>query len=1313
VSVLLETKLKPVASATWDAHELNIDTCLPGTRVKLLQDITLWLQAGPSGAIVFWLNGLAGTGKSTVARTLCESLGGNLGAAFFISRNSLNRRTSVRVLNSLVYQLACRDDGMRSCICAALRADPDLASASLNKQILSLVVDSLRKRTDVLEQIVLVLDALDECDKENGYEGGQLLPLLVEALIDLPTVRLFVTSRDEVSIGGMFARVVRQRPGASETIALHNIEHAIVQTDIYAYLAHSFQAIAAEWMEHAIVLGDGWPGEQALQELLKRAGVLFIFAATVVRHIRGEPGMGDPGKRLRALLADTQEDVSYKYDMLDRLYRDILLKAANLSNEDQTRFRLHMHEVLGALAFVQEPATPSALAQLLDLEPTLVNDVLCRVAAVVVLNDNQPIRLFHPSFQDFISDRNRCQNEVLHVDVGQQHLRLALYCLRLMNSCLTYDICDIRNPGIANRDMQDRVQEKVTYGLRYACRHWVTHLISFDHALIAERPELLEALRLFCQHHLLHWIEVISLLGQVPTVHEILPDAMAWCKVSERGCRITRSVTNTWTQKHAAGECVELLGDIRRVIEAYGHPITSHVLQVYYTALYRMPRCALLEASDAMVKRGFYFSTMREARWPALLQTFNCQSAVFCVAYSLDGRHIVSGSFDKTVRIWDAIAGKEVSRLKGHTDSVLSVAFSPNGRHIVSGSHDRTLRMWDAFAGKEVSKLNGHMNWVTSVALSSDGRHVVSSSHDNTVRIWDSLAGKEVSRLEGHAKSVRSVAFSPDGQHVVSGSEDNTVRIWDALAVKEVSRLEGHTNWVRSVAFSPDGQHVVSGSRDSTVRIWDASAGKEVSRLEGHTDSVWSVAFSPDCQHVVSGSSDNTVRIWDALAGKEVSKLEGHASTVWSVAFSPDGQHIVSGSGDNTVRIWDTLAGKEVSKLNGHMNSVMSVAFSSNGGHVVPGSYDNAVRIRDAFAGEEVSRLEGHTRSVRSVAFSPDCQHVVSGSGDNTVRIWDALAGKEVSKLEGHASTVWSVAFSPDGQHIVSGSGDNTVRIWDALAGKEVSRLEGHTNWVRSVAFSPDGRHIVSGSYDNTVRIWNVLAGKEVSRLEGHTFSVNSVAFSPDGQHVVSGSHDRTVRIWDALAGKEVRRFKGHTDWVRSVAFSPDGQHIVSGSEDNTVRIWDVLTRLQVAILHHGKAVHGVSWTHQDWIDVEGTAWPWTGKPRATLATRSFHPAHYCSRRPRDHLKRRTSPNPIATLVMGCPDWLDLTEDHHPFTHPSLLVFGSAQVRSARRGDCLLRYTWRSEDRELHEHASHAERGGCTELATLCPVVGIHPPKRP
>ena len=204
-------------------------------------------------------------------------------------------------------------------------------------------------------------------------------------------------------------------------------------------------------------------------------------------------------------------------------------------------------------------------------------------------------------------------------------------------------------------------------------------------------------------------------------------------------------------------------------------------------------------------------------------------------------------------------------RLAGHDGCVTSVAFSPDGRHIVSGSGDKTVRVWDAQTGQSVmDPLKGHDNWVTSVAFSPDGRHIVSGSDDKTVRVWDAQTGQSVmDPLKGHDDCVTSVAFSPDGRHIVSGSRDKTVRVWDAQTGQSVmDPLKGHDGWVRSVAFSPDGRHIVSGSGDETVRVWDAQTGQSVmDAVKGHDDWVTSVAFSSDGRHIVSGSGDKTVRV--------------------------------------------------------------------------------------------------------------------------------------------------------------------------------------------------------------------------------------------------------------------------------------------------------------------------------------------------------------------------------------------------------------------------------------------------------------------
>ncbi|NCR32919.1 MAG: NACHT domain-containing protein, partial [Microcystis aeruginosa L211-101] len=456
--------------------------------------------------------------------------------------------------------------------------------------------------------------------------------------------------------------------------------------------------------------------------------------------------------------------------------------------------------------------------------------------------------------------------------------------------------------------------------------------------------------------------------------------------------------------------------------------------------------------------------------------------------------------------------GRESNRLVGHNGSVNSVSFSPDGKTLVSGSDDNTIKLWNVETGQEIRTLKGHYNSVRSVNFSPDGKTLVSGSVDNTIKLWNVETGQEIRTLKGYDSSVNSVNFSPDGKTLVSGSNDNTIKLWNVETGKEIRTFKGHDSSVNSVNFSPDGKTLVSGSWDKTIKLWNVETGQEIRTLKGHDFYVNSVNFSPDGKTLVSGSADNTIKLWNVETGQEIRTLKGHDFYVNSVNFSPDGKTLVSGSGDKTIKLWNVETGQEIRTLKGHDSYVYSVNFSPDGKTLVSGSADNTIKLWNVETGQEIRTLKGHDNLVTSVNFSPDGKTLVSGSGDKTIKLWNVETGQEIRTLKGHDSYVRSVNFSPDDKTLVSGSWQ-TIKLWNVETGEEILTLKGHDNWVNSVNFSPDGKTLVSGSNDKTIKLWNGSTGQEIRTLKGHDSVVISVNFSPDGKTLVSGSRDNTIKL--------------------------------------------------------------------------------------------------------------------------------------------------------------------------------------------------------
>jgi hypothetical protein len=489
-----------VKEAFHDASNAS-EVCLAGTREQLLLDLTAWFDdRDPARERVFWLNGLAGTGKTTVARTIAARAHqqGRLAAAFFFSRNIAATRAPSVILPTIAYQLAHYQQAFRSSVCTAIASDEDVSTRVIAAQA-NILFDKIAYVSVSNEPLLIVLDALDECYVEGSCEGGDAIPLLLTKLGSLPHVKILITSRAEDTIKRMFDRMANQ-------LALHDIEADIVQGDIHLYLSHCLASLA-----HSRKLPPPFPTNDGLDELVKRAGTLFIYAATVIKWV-SDP-KAQPTLRLQQVLEQDVDEVAFQHRMLDGMYTQILEQAAETSGNPKPHERA-LGKILSAVVLLQEPVPPTALAMLVD-EEKRASAILPLLSAVLLVDDEAPVRLFHPSFPDFMTNEERCRDARFLVSRSEGHLQLATRCLEIMNAGLRRDICDIRDPCLSNSevaDLEGRLACAVSSELRYACQYWHIHLQYTGVVSASGLPAVLET---FCTRHLLHWVEVLSLLNKL------------------------------------------------------------------------------------------------------------------------------------------------------------------------------------------------------------------------------------------------------------------------------------------------------------------------------------------------------------------------------------------------------------------------------------------------------------------------------------------------------------------------------------------------------------------------------------------------------------------------------------------------------------------------------------------------------------------------------------------------------------------------------------------------------------------------------
>jgi WD40 repeat protein len=629
-------------------------------------------------------------------------------------------------------------------------------------------------------------------------------------------------------------------------------------------------------------------------------------------------------------------------------------------------------------------------------------------------------------------------------------------------------------------------------------------------------------------------------------------------------------------------------------MSAQDKPYLAEAEEKLYRAVIKQRELLLLDAhSDAVnhvafSPNGKYLLTASNDKTAVLwdiekntaIKTFNKHNqAVSYAGFSPDGSKIITTSMDNIAALWNVKTGKPLMKLKGHKKGILHAAFSPNGDYVVTAGGGGNVRIWSASDGQLVTVLTGHNKAVFHIAFYDNT--ILTTSLDHTARLWNLNTGTLLKTLTGHEYGVYYGTFSPAGSKIVTASMDNTARLWNSNTGELIHVLKGHTAGIKHATFSSDGLLVVTSSMDNTIRLWSVETGQLQQVFSGHNDWVAQTIFNIDGSKLISVSKDKTIRVWDVATGKTLNVFAGHNKFISQLVLNPDGTSIATASMDNTARLWRLENNKTYFQpLIGHKQGIRRARFSPNGKIALTSSWDKTARLWNVETGTTLKILKGHTQRVYQSAFSPDGKLVVTGSFDNTARLWNVETGNLLHVLKGHKNAIYDVAFSPDNLRVVIASWDKTATLWNVKTGKLIKRLSGHKDKVRKAKFSKNGKYIITISKDTTAKLWNAKTGIFIRNFIGHDKRIRDVTFSPDSSMIITNSQDHTARIWNVETGDLLKLLTGHTKTVYHANFSPDGTKIATASWDNTARLWDVKTGDVIHIFNgHKSEVYHVSFS--------------------------------------------------------------------------------------------------------------------------------------
>ncbi|KAM5528787.1 Vegetative incompatibility protein HET-E-1-like protein 7 [Fusarium oxysporum f. sp. phaseoli] len=798
----------PVAEgASFDSYaEKHNPTCLQDTRVELLKDVQLWID-GTNSKVIFWLNGMAGTGKSTISRTVAQARHdrGDLGASFFFKRGEIDRGSLAKFVPTLAYQLAWSIPGLAPLIKKAIDADSKIAHKGVEDQFKKLIREPLSEAAvapSAPSLIVVVVDALDECEATDDD-----IKLLLGLLSSVHSrgrlrIRVLITSRPELPVRLGFSSI----EGAHQDLILHKVPQSIIERDISVFLRHEFADIRNRFNRVAVEelkLPVHWPGEANLEKLTRAAVPLFIFAATLCRFIN-DSCLGSPDKLLQSVLHHTSNGHASKLDMT---YSPVLeQQVANRSGRERCDVIESFRLIVGTIITLASPLSARALALLLDVHIDEVTTRLRMLHSVLQVpkSVDSPVRLLHLSFRDYLVDPENKETVEFWVDEKLAHRKLAKHCLRVMRSALRKNICSLSFPGMHRSAVGvQQLEECVPPELQNVCMNWVHHQTKVDF-----EPNGSNDIYDFLKTHFLHWLEVLSLIGRISESIGFI-DKLQSIFDPEKGAQV-----------------LSFLRDAKRFVLNYRWIIDTAPLQLYASALVFAPKQSIIRQTfERYLPRWISPLPNVDSDWNAVLQTLEGhRGSVSSVVFSNDGKLIASGSYDNTIKIWNTATGEEERTLMGHTGRVTSIVFSKDGKLVASGSWDETVKIWNLAMGINVksfdtSEFTDVLSFTDddSVLVTSTGRFSLGFRDASTSHSSESELKPGNIEVQGEMDARLGIRINHDKTWITAGGPDGRKVLWLPPDFRpDVSATLTEPSRSVLVIGCPSGRVVIMGFKESS-----------------------------------------------------------------------------------------------------------------------------------------------------------------------------------------------------------------------------------------------------------------------------------------------------------------------------------------------------------------------------------------------------------------------------------------------------------------------------------------------------------------